>query len=339
MAYPNIPAGIIMPPRELKQYKKWQCLHTNTKPAEQGFIPNAHEYEDFQQWLKRQDSGYFSDIFEDISGHVAPSRPESLVRTFDSPVAPICQHAMHPIAADQLQARCPVCIVEIHVRYMQVLARALANAGGHAPSCTLTSSDHQETVYNAWSKGKVSTLKELSKLETMAEEEVAWSAQHPEAKYDYIQTAAKAVDLYWNETVGSHEDDRSQPKKKAATVAFAEDTDFHPGRPNPYFHRRSPRYEPGKYTVENPEEDDNTPEDPEETSSQVELHMYATEEVDLDTKDEEDTPSLEDDDSLDELLDDDGDSDWEDIESEDEDSDGGSYYEIEEASFIVFGDD
>ncbi|CAA9966734.1 hypothetical protein PTMSG1_10093 [Pyrenophora teres f. maculata] len=336
MAYPKIPAGVIMPPRELKQYKKWQCLHTNTKPAEQGSIPNAHEYEDFQQWLKRQDSGYFSDIFEDISGHVAQSRPESPARTFDSPVAPICQHAMHPVAAGQLQARCPVCIVEIHIRYMQVLARALANAGGHAPSCTLTSSDHQETVYNAWCKGKVSTLKELSKLETMAEEEVAWSARHPEAKYKDIQTAVKAVDLYWNETIGSHED-RTQPKKKATAVAFAKDTDFDPGRPNSYFHRRSPRYEPGKYTVETPEEEETT-EDSKETS-QVKVHCYGTEESDLDTGDVEEVPSLEDDDSLDEPLDDDGDSDWEDIESEDEDSDCGSYYEIEETSFIVFGDD
>lgn len=337
MAYPKIPASIILPPRELKQYKRWQCLHTSTKPTEQGYIPTAREYEDFQQWLKRQDSGYFSDIFEDISGHVVPSSPESPVCTFDSPVASICQHAMHPTAAGQLQERCPVCIVEIHVRYMQVLARALANAGGHAPSCTLTSSDHQETVYNAWCKGKISTLKELSKLETMAEEEVAWSAQYPEAKHEDIQTAAKAVNLYWTETIGCV-GDIAHSKKKAA-VTFAEGTDFDPGRPNPYFHRRSPRYEPGKYTVEDPEEEDpeedKTPKHPDE-SFQGKFSFCPTEESGLDTKDaeEEDATLI-----IDEPLDDDGDSDWEDTESEDEDSDCGSYYEIEETSFIVFGDD
>jgi len=338
MACPKIPASIILPPRELKQYKKWQCLHTNTKPAEQGYIPTAHEYEDFQQWLKRQDSGYFSDIFEDISGHVVPARPESLACTFDLPVASTCQHTMHPTAAGQLQARCPVCIVEIHVRYMQVLARALANAGGHAPSCTLTSSDHQETVYNAWCKGKISTLKELSKLETMAEEEVAWSARHPEAKHEDIQTAVKAVDLYWTETTGCFEN-RKHPKKKAAAVAFAQDTDFDPGRPNSYFHRRSPRYEPGKYTVESPKEEE-CPEEPAE-SSQAKVHFCGTDESDLDTREPEEELSLEEDgSSFDEPLNDDDDSDWEDIESEDEeDSECGSYYEIEETSFIVFGDD
>jgi len=222
---------------------------------------------------------------------------------------------------------------------MQVLARALANAGGHAPSCTLTSSDHQETVYNAWCKGKIRTLKELSKLETMAEEEVAWSARHPEAKHEDIQTAAKAVNLYWTETIGCIEDPAHSKKK--ATVAFAEGTDFAPGRPNPYFHRRSPRYEPGKYTVEHPEEEDpeedETPEDPDE-SSQGKSHFSPTEESGLDTKDAEEEEEASH--ILDEPIDDDGDSDWEDLESEDEDedSDCGSYYEIEETSFIVFGD-
>lgn len=337
-----------MPPKELKQYKRWQCLHTNVRPAEQGYIPSAHEYEDFHQWLKRQDSGYFSDIFDDITGHISDSRSESTSSSFDSPVASICQHAMHPVAADQPQPRCPVCTIELHVRYMNVLTEALKSAGGHAPSCTLTSSEHQDTVYSAWCKGKISTLKELSRLEAMAEEEAVWSMQHPEARHEETQTAAKAVELYWSETTGCLE--KLPRTKKQATVVFAQDTDFAPGRPNPYFHRRSPRYEPGKYTVVALEEqdEDQISEDSEDYSQVKVYHVGETEEsVDEShiSKDEESQLAL---DSINEIEDDDGDSDWEDLDSDEESSEYGDeygdgdgiYFEIEEeASFIVFGDD
>jgi len=337
-----------MPPRELKQYKRWQCLHTNVRPAEQGYIPTAHEYEDFHQWLKRQDSGYFSDIFDDITGHISHCGSETTSSSFNSPVASICQHAMHPVAAGQPQSRCPVCIVELHVRYMNVLSEALKSAGGRAPSCTLTSSEHQDIVYSAWCKGKISTLKELSRLETMAEEEARWSAQHPETSHEETQTAAKAVELYWSETTGCLE--RLPRSKKHTAVVFAQDTDFAPGRPNPYFHRRSPRYEPGKYTVaeQDEPEEDQISEDSEDYSQVKIHHVGETEESvneSLLSNEEESRPVF---DSIDEIEDDDENSDWEDIDSGDESSEYGDecgegdgiYFEIEEeASFIVFGDD
>jgi hypothetical protein len=230
---------------------------------------------------------------------------------------------------------------------MNVLSRALTSAGGHAPSCTLTSSDHQDLVYSAWCRGKVSTLKELSKLESMADEEAAWSAQYPEAKYEDIQTATKALDLYWTETTGCMQS-RPPPKKQRAVV-FAEDTYFELGRPNPYFHRKSPRYEPGKYTVEDEadEEDDNISEDSEDYSQSSVYHFGAADEPISESPDQEDGKSLQADDSIDELEWDDGDSDWEDVDSEEESSDYGDTtdegeyvcFEIEEeTSFIVFGD-
>jgi hypothetical protein len=347
MTTAKIPASVIMPPRELKQYKRWQCLHTNVRPAEQGRIPTAREYDDFHQWLKRQDSGYFSDPFDDISGHITDRRSEE-TPSFDSPVASICQHFMHPVAAAQLQSRCPVCIIELHVRYMNVLSEALESAGGCAPSCTLTSSEHQHTVYSAWCKGKVSTLKELSRLEAMAEEEASWSAQHPEVRHEDVQTAAKAVELYWSETTGCLE--KPSRSNKQAAVVFAPDTDFEPGRPNPYFHRRSPRYEPGKYTVvdEREEEEDQISEDSEDYPQTKIHHVGEAKESHngTSTSDEEESQTVLD--SIYEIAEDDGDSDWEDIDSDEDSFDYGSefgdddcaYFEIEEeASFIVFGDD
>ena len=349
MAYSKIPASIIMQPRELKQYKRWQCLHTNTKPTEQGCIPTAREYEDFQQWLKRQDSGYFSDIFEDISGHISPPCLDEQTTSFESPVASICQHSMHPIAAGQPQSRCPCCIVDMHVKYMNVLSQALESAGGRAPSCTLTSSDHQDTVYSAWCRGKIGTLYELSRLESMADEEATWSARHPEAKYEDIRTATQALELYWTEMTGRM-DSQPRPKQQRA-VAFAEDTDFELGRPNPYFHRKSPRYEPGKYTVEQEDEEDEEAdkifEDSEDYAQSSVYHFGATK-VSI-TDQQDDNTSLQADDSTEELEWDDDDTDWEDIDSSEEEessdygdgSDEGDYvcFEIEEeTSFIVFGD-
>ncbi|EOA83008.1 hypothetical protein ACJQWK_04580 [Exserohilum turcicum] len=343
MAHTKIPASVILSPRELKLYKRWQCLHANVRPNEQGFIPTAGEYEDFQQWLKRQDSGYFSDIFDDISGHIAPPSSKTKASTSNSPVAPICQHTMHPTAAGQLQSRCPVCTIDIHVKYMNVLSQALESAGGRAPSCTLTSSEHQDTVYNAWCKGKIGALKELSMIEDLAEKEARWSVRHPEKRYENVQTASKALDLYWAETTG-RVDDPPRPKRDSA-VAFTEDTDFEPGRPNPYFHRRSPRYEPGKYTVTEPEdhEEEIISEDSEDYSHTKTVHI-----ADAEEPISEILESLQVFDTTDEIEEDDGDSDWEDVESDDdddeysdEDSEGScTYWEIEdEASFIVFGED
>jgi hypothetical protein len=236
-------------------------------------------------------------------------------------------------------------MVDMHVKYMNVLSQALESAGGRAPSCTLTSSDHQDTVYSAWCRGKIGTLNELSRLESMADEETAWSARYPDAKYEDIRTATQAIELYWTETTGRMES-RPRPKKQW-TVVFAEDTDFELGRPNPYFHRKSPRYEPGKYTVEQEdEEDDKISEDSEDYAQSSVYHFGATEMLIID---QEDDTSLQANDSLEELEWDDGDSDWEDISSSEEESsdygddgsDDGDHvcFEIEEeTSFIVFGD-
>ncbi|KAF1948067.1 hypothetical protein EJ02DRAFT_12222 [Clathrospora elynae] len=334
MACHKIPASIMFSPRHLKDYKRWQLLYTNRKSAEQAYIPTAIEYDEFQQWLKRQDSGYFSDIFEDIAGHVSPACLDAAASTLGPPVALVCQHTMHPIAAGEPRSRCPVCTIDLHMNYMKTLTELLQNAGGRAFSCTLLSSDYQDTVYSAWCQGKVGTLKEVAKLESMADEEAAWAAQHPQTKYDDAQTATKALELYWSEIMG-YQENRPRTLKKRAVV-FSQETNFEPGRPNIYFHRRSPRYEPGKYTIAELEEEkveDDVSEDSEDYSQVRVFHFGATEDP------ESETPALQTDDSVEELKEleeDDGDSDWEDIDEVGEDV----YFEIEEeTSFIVFGDD
>ena len=213
-------ASVIMSPRQLKLFLRWQHLCTTLDPAARGYLPTAAEYEDFQQWLKRQDSGYFSDVFDDLSDHIVGIKPSPSVLGINLPVATICQHLMHPLTTGLLHPRCPVCTIKLHLNYVKILFQALTAAGGRAPSCTLTTSERQDSIYSAWAKEKILTLKELLKLENMADREAAWSRMHPAIKRDDIQTAAKALKIYWIETNGSH--DTIFPVKGNSIVAFSE---------------------------------------------------------------------------------------------------------------------
>ncbi|KAF9696985.1 hypothetical protein EKO04_004962 [Ascochyta lentis] len=359
----DVSANAIFTPREMKQYRRWQNLHTILKPSEQGFIPTADEYEDFQQWLRKQDSGYFSDVFEDVSEHVKPPA------TDNPPTAILCRHAMHPVTAGQLRKRCPVCTIDMYISYTRALEKALRDAGGRAPSCCMAASPYQESLYDAFVAGKLQALHYLGELEQLAEEEAKWFAQHPEWQHEDIRTASRALELYWSEA-GASIEPRSQHRKKAKTVNFAPDTDFELCRPLDYYRRRSPRYEPGKYALLEPdEEDDAVSEDSEDYSRapvllgggssesgtnvvnfydftqtcgiltdvirSAEAVIRKSENAMAEMEGSPELPKLDDEDDEDE---DDDDSDWD----MDDETDGSDYiyYEVEDdCSFVVFGED
>ncbi|KAJ4343651.1 hypothetical protein N0V95_006590 [Ascochyta clinopodiicola] len=361
----EVSANAIFTPREMKQYRRWQNLHTTLRPSEQGFIPTADEYEDFQQWLRKQDSGYFSDVFEDVAEHVNPLTADN------PPTAILCRHAMHPITAGQLRKRCPLCTVDMYISYTRALEKALRDAGGRAPSCCMTASPHQESLYDIFVAGKLQALRYLGELEQLAEEESKWSAEHPEWKIEDIRTANRALDLYWSEA-GAFTEPRPEHGKKKKSVSFAPDTDFELCRPLDYYRRRSPRYEPGKYALlEQDEEDDTISEDSEDYSRapvllgqgssgsdanvvnfydftqtcgiltdvirSAEAVIRKTENALAESEGLPELPRLEDEDDEDEDEDDD-DSDW-DLDDETDGSDY-IYYEVEDdCSFVVFGED
>lgn len=338
-AHCNLPAGLILTPRELKQYRRWQSLCTTLKPTECGFLPTAIEYDDFQQWLKKQDSGYFSDVFDDIYDHInlpkSPSEPT---------VASLCQHTMHPVVAKQPRLRCPVCTIDIHINYMKVLTRTLQGVSGRPLPFTGTPSEQQEKLYHAWSQGKISTLRQVCEFEELAAQETKWSKTHPYYQNEDMRTATKALELYWFETVNCPDSQHGAPKKKA--VSFAADTNFELGRPTCYFLRSSPRYEPGKYTtdVEEEKDDDTISEDSEDYTHARVIVLGGPEELEDVVNSGLLVESVHEEDSLGDLEFDDGDSDWEDVDSDEEDdeSSDGSYicFEVEEeSSYIVFSDD
>jgi hypothetical protein len=333
----NLPASLIFTPRELKQYRRWQSLCTTLKPTECGLIPTAVEYEDFQQWLRKQDSGYFSDVFDDICELIRPTTSSS-----DSAVASICQHSIHPTQTGEEQSRCPVCMIEIHINYMKLLTRSLHGANGRPLPFTGTPSEQQENLYMAWSQGKLKTLEKVCELEELSTKEIEWSERHQSGQSDDVQSATKALELYWLETTDSQNTRQCSTNMKV--VAFAEDTNFLPGRPIDYFLKRSPRYEPGKYTIlyEEEEDDDIISEDSEDYSCVRIFTLSGPTDLGEDPSAAPSENHEQNEDIVEEIEDDDGDSDWEDIESDNDDNglDGSyiSFEEDEETSFIVFSE-
>jgi hypothetical protein len=295
------------------------------------------EYEEFQQWLKKQDSGYFSDVFDDIYEHIKPSTSPS-----EDTIASLCRHPIHPTQTDKPHLRCPVCTIDIHINYMKLLTRSLHGANGRPLPFTGTPSEQQENLYLAWTQGKISTLREVSELEKLSMKEAEWSETHQIDSSDDVQSATKALDLYWSETTECQSTRQCGTKKKS--IKFAEDTNFQPGRPADYFLKRSPRYAPGKYTMldEDVEDDDIISEDSEDYSCVRVFTLGGPTGTDEGPSDAAAENYKQGDDFVDELEDDDGDSDWEDVDSdEDGEAIDGSYIsfeEDEETDFIVFSD-
>ena len=208
---------------------------------------------------------------------------------------------------------------------MRLLTRSFQNANGRPLPRTGSPSEKQEKLYCAWSQAKVNTLRQVSELEDLAAEEIKWTDENPEVRYDNVKTAAEALEFYWYETAGCRGQSRCKEKKQ--TIGFHEDTNFGPGRPVAYFLKRSPRYEPGKYTFLEDEAvgDDAVSEDSEDylrtpvfmMGGSSECNERGQEEVSMVTHNEDSS----------DIAFDDGDSEWEDVDTEGEDleSSDGSY--------------
>jgi hypothetical protein len=333
----NLPAGLVFTPRELKQYRRWQSLYRSLKPTECGFLPTAMEYEEFQQWLKKHDSGYFSDVFDDIYEHIKPSTAPS-----EATIASLCRHPIHPVQTGRPHLRCPVCTIDIHINYMKLLTRSLHGANGRPLPFTGTPSEQQENLYTAWTHGKINTLRQVCELEELSTKEIEWSKRHQSDSSDDVQSATKALELYWSETTECQSTKQCSTNNKSVT--FDEDTNFLPGRPTDYFLRRSPRYEPGKYTITYEEEGDDgiISEDSEDYSCVRVFTLGGPAVPDEATSEAAAEDPEQDEDLVEELQDDDGDSDWEDVDSDEggEPLDGSyiCFEDDEETNFIVFSD-
>ncbi|KAF2025973.1 hypothetical protein EK21DRAFT_92780 [Setomelanomma holmii] len=309
----NLAAGLVLTSRELKQYRQWQSQCTTLKPTECGFVPTAVEYEDFQQWLKKQDSGYFSDVFDDIYEHISPPRSP-----YEPSVASLCRHNLHPVLAGKPTLRCPVCTIDMHINYMKVLTRTLQGANGRPLPFTGTPSEQQENLYLAWSQGKISILREVCELERLEAQETEWSKTHLPVHTAVIHTATKALELYWFETAECPSMEQCTLKPKA--VSFDRDTNFERGRPTAYFLRSSPRYEPGKYTIvgEDCEDDEAISKDSDDYSHARVMVLGGPEEEFQSVDHNHITEAVRSENGIDDLESDDGDAGWEDVNSDED---------------------
>jgi len=261
----TLPASLIFTSHEQKHYRRYQRTKTRLSPHKQGYLPSADEYTAFQCWLKKRDSGYFSD--EPLGGLAC------YLQVRDANLADLCKHALHPFHKGDHRSCCPVCIVEMHMRYMRLLEAHVT--GGDSKVQQRWESTNDDPVVDAWRAGKLSLLRAVDSLEKRAIEEHAWMARNPGASIENAKTAEQALHIYHTamqldtlttsprsseletnpiisttptSTSAASMRDSSEAKPRR-TVCFDADTDFTLGRSPHYFWRRSPRYKAGKYTT------------------------------------------------------------------------------------------
>ncbi|KAF1953599.1 hypothetical protein CC80DRAFT_551244 [Byssothecium circinans] len=367
----SLPVSLIFGSRQQKQYRRFQLQTEGSLPCRKfGALPTAEEYDAFRTWCQANDSGYFSDTpLADIvsSAYLDVQRDDAPVS-----VGRLCGHALHPAqSSDDAKTvidRCPTCIVEMHTLYVSILMRALENAGGMVEQ-RWEASPEENPILEAVHAGKIELIHAISNLEELAMIEKQWDQQHPdittELKYD-VKTAGEALRMYWASIKHASADSSpplssssSSPSQKAKRkVKFDDDTRFERGRDPRYFWRRSPRYEAGgKYSLPSAcDESDSDSEDAAEKEveglqARMPLYLEHTGSPSNDAcvgqNSEEDSDSQEDQDSdeeeeEDEPISDDGDSDWEDVDSSEGESDEEDSFVVseeitEETAFIEFG--
>jgi hypothetical protein len=261
----TLPASLILTPQEQKHYRRYQRTNTKTSVHKQGFLPSAEEYTAFQCWLKQRDSGYFSD--EPLSGLA------SYLQGREGNLADLCKHALHPSHRGERQSCCPVCIVEMHMRYLRLLKDHVIRDDGKVPQ--RWESTCENTAVDAWRAGKLSLLRTVESFEEQAAEEEVWTNQNPGASIENAKTAQRALQIYHaaieqdvltpssqspesglfsiisatSSPTSSSSPWNSVNAKPRRNVCFDADTIFAIGRSPHYFWRRSPRYEAGKYAA------------------------------------------------------------------------------------------
>jgi hypothetical protein len=133
---------------------------------------------------------------------------------------------------------------------MEVLTAALRRFEGswHREWGISVGGDHERSL-GAWYAAKLQLVQTEQQLEKQASKEAEWEALHPEDSIEGVMSAETAVQMYWRSVDSKMAGARASTRAVRKSVSFGEETEFKPGRPELYFHRKSPRYEPGKYAT------------------------------------------------------------------------------------------
>lgn len=268
---PNgLSANLIFGSREQKQYRKFQAQDVATRPQTFGALPTAEQYAAFQLWCQKNDSGYFSDT--PLSDLITSMHCEAQKDDVGKRVNAACGHALHPTQWSDREDvdRCPVCTVEMHTVYMDMIMQAVKKSGGNMEQRWEAAPASNPTL-EAFYIGKIALMHAIGDIEELAAMEESWDQNQPivgsDTKDDtQVRTAQEALRMYWATVDESSCSDNSRPmspsssssssseasqkKQKKQCITFGEDTHFERGRDQHYFWRKSPRYEAGgKYDV------------------------------------------------------------------------------------------
>ncbi|KAF2019523.1 hypothetical protein BU24DRAFT_121490 [Aaosphaeria arxii CBS 175.79] len=316
----ELPASIIFTPKELKHYRRWQLQSQSYFDTDSiGHLPSALEYSRFKTWREQQErmDMMMPDPFrwgDELAAHMspptattshnntAPLSPPLSECEVDN-IATVCGHALHPAIPTKEQAQCPTCIIKAHLQYFGLLTDKLASAGG--PVCHKKSKDPrgiQQQTYEAWYCGKLDLVRTVYTIQTWAMQEESWQVADVDSDLKDRHSAHEALMTYWQtvDNATSDENSSSRPSEpeiepemttlkrkdsgRERTVDFTQDTHFGEGRPQAYFRKDSPRYEPKIPTNDHDEDDEVAEDDYEEEDgegSNIEIspeHAFSDEE-------------------------------------------------------------
>lgn len=293
-------ASTIFTVKELRAYRRWrlQTLNALSNPDP---LPNAYEYADFLTWRENK-----NDITAHLNGFPIGEQKPGLA------VARCCERELHPrVSIADLEAnRCPICVIEAHMLYEQLLANRLAVL---SQVNRYTSNQDYENMRKAWTSAKLDLVYMVCRFEELMANDREWKSQDSVQVVDSMSSVSNALAMYWAMVDGTTSTVKEERRLKQKSVTFIEEASTPGGRAQMYFWRKSPRYEPGRYAF-TMEPYENGEKDP--TSQDTEASVHEAEICDSEQSSEEE---------------------GEETDEEDEEIDNGIDEEIECGDYVVFG--
>jgi hypothetical protein len=248
----SLSASIIFPSKEYKQYLQWQRETLQKRKFASGLLPTATQYVEFRKWMDERDRHKKADFFPDpcaFSKQFAAHLNEADCASSREKGTATCGHALPPPLATEQAERCPCCLIDCHLQFMNVVTHRLDEVEEPLQQRS-EAGKVTHPAYDAWYCAKLEMIQTVNELEAWADEEEAWLAEASTEQPKNLKTATEALELYWSAIIcplacPASKTGSANPKKR---VSFGEETRFEPGRDPLLFARKSPRYEPGKYT-------------------------------------------------------------------------------------------
>jgi hypothetical protein len=232
---PDIHPEYIFTKQQIVKYMIWRRRHgdltTRMFDIQQPPFPDAMEFHLYMKWAQEN----FSDIPGDGS----------------------CLHVRHPWDKLSKSLYCPVCVVHMHVTFLEHILSHWSQKGGPWNLDTKDKGYHH--LRTAWIWARQTMANWVIALETLASFEEKWERANPDADVSQTNSHMRALKLANNLIEGPSQIGEVKYPVVAASksttkatkqVRFApgvEDHTSESSRDSHEFMRRTPTYKPGKY--------------------------------------------------------------------------------------------